>query len=230
MDFNHLKNGLIVSCQAHYNHPLNDPLHITAMALSAKEGGAIGIRADGEEHIASIKKRVDLPIIGIFKEQLRNNRFFITPTFEHAKRIVQAGADIVALEATFENQPNNEELGILINRVKLELGTSVMADISTYEEGVRAWKLGADFVGTTLSGYTELTKDKNGTNFELVSQLSERGIRTICEGHIKTPDQARKAIECGAFCVVVGTAITDPLSITKWYSTALQNNKDGSNV
>lgn len=223
MIINHLKGGLVVSCQAHFNHPLNNPSFIAAMAQSAQEGGAVGIRADGVDDIIEIKKRTRLPVIGIFKQHLYESRFFITPTLEHAKAIINAGADIVAIEATFENQPDTKKLYDFISTIKEDFKTPVMADISTFDEGKRAWELGADLVGTTLSGYTDISPKRTSPDFDLVKRLSEQGIRTVCEGHIKSPQQARHAIECGAFCAVVGTAITDPVAITRWYKETLVN-------
>jgi N-acylglucosamine-6-phosphate 2-epimerase len=40
---------------------------------------------------------------------------------------------------------------------------------------------------------------------ELVNKLS---VPVICEGGISTPKEAKKALEVGAYSVVVGTAIT----------------------
>jgi N-acylglucosamine-6-phosphate 2-epimerase len=217
-----LKNGIVVSCQAHFNHPLNNASSIAALAKSAELGGAAGIRADGVDHIREIKKHVFVPVIGIYKVHQYGNRFFITPTFEHAKAIVEAGADIVALEASFQNQPDTEKLKALIANIKGQLNTPVMADVSTFEEGIRAWELGADLVGTTLSGYTELSGNRTEPDFDLVIRLSNSGIRTVCEGHIKSPEQALQAIQAGAYFTVVGTAITDPISITRWYSDLLK--------
>ncbi|GGH87204.1 N-acylglucosamine-6-phosphate 2-epimerase [Pullulanibacillus pueri] len=222
-----LKGGLVVSCQAHFDHPFNRPSYITALAQCAELGGAVAIRANGVDHISAIKNGTNLPVIGIYKEHLYDSRFFITPTLEHAKAIVKAGANIVALEATFQNQPNSDVLRELIKSIKKDLNIPVMADISTFDEGLRAWEIGVDLVGTTLSGYTDISKSRSTPDFELVSRLSEQGVRTVCEGHIKSPKQARKAIDCGAFFAVVGTAITDPLAITTWYREALTMNKDG---
>jgi N-acylglucosamine-6-phosphate 2-epimerase len=56
----HLKNGLIVSCQAHGDHPLRDTTIIGALAECAERGGTAGIRADGPEDVAEIKRRVSL--------------------------------------------------------------------------------------------------------------------------------------------------------------------------
>ena len=221
MTINLLKGGLVVSCQAHFNHPLSHPSYIGAMAQCAQEGGAVGIRADGVDDIIEIKKRTNIPVIGIYKQHLYDTRFFITPTLDHAKAIIDAGADIVAIEATFENQPDTKNLYAFIQTIKEDFNTPVMADISTFDEGMRAWELGADLVGTTLSGYTSISEKRSNPDFELVRKLSEQGVRTVCEGHIKTPQQAKLAIDNGAFFAVVGTAITDPVSITRWYKETL---------
>jgi glucokinase-like ROK family protein len=44
----------------------------------------------------------------------------------------------------------------------------------------------------------------------------------IAEGHISTPAEARRAIQAGAWCVVVGTAITRPGTLTATFVRALQ--------
>lgn len=214
MSLDRLRGGLVVSCQAHGEHPLRDPSIIGALAECAALGGAAGIRADGPEDITEIKRRVRVPVIGIYKVPLNEKRFLITPDVEHAREIVEAGADVVALEATFENRPDDGELQTLIENIKRDLRVPVMADVSVFEEGRRAWALGADLVGTTLSGYTRESRGSGRPDLDLVEKLSEAGVRVVCEGHVGTPDQAAAAFERGAFCVVVGTAITDPVSIT----------------
>lgn len=177
-------------------------------------GGAAGVRADGPEDIAEVKKRISEPVIGIYKVSLNEERFFITPTFDQARAIVEAGADVVALDATFENRPRDAELGRLIRDIRENLGVPVMADVSVLDEGLRAWELGADLVGTTLSGYTPESLGAQKPDLPLVEGLTEAGIRVACEGHVANPDQAAAAFSHGAWCVVVGTAITDPITIT----------------
>jgi|SRR5690625_2191436 len=220
--FENLKGGLVVSCQAQFDHPFNNSQSITELAICAARGGAVGIRAEGAQDIKAIKEKVDLPIIGIKKVHLYDNRFFITPNFTAAKEIIDAGASAVAIEATYENQPDDKQLKMLIDKIHTELNAPVMADISTIEEAERAYQSGANVVSTTLSGYTEQSKNNTQPNFELVRHLSNKKIPTVFEGHLKTPEDARVAINNGAYFCVVGAAITDPLQITQWFVSAIK--------
>jgi N-acylglucosamine-6-phosphate 2-epimerase len=136
--------------------------------------------------------------------------------------IVEAGADAVALEATCENRPDDKELEKLIRRVQEELEVSVMADVSTVDEGVRAWGMGADLVATTLSGYTRESPPREVPDYELVGRLAEEGVRVVAEGHVRTPEQLGELFKRGAYAVVVGTAITDPISITSWFVESIR--------
>ena len=226
-----IKGGLIVSCQAHGDHPLRDSRLLSALAQCAERGGAAAIRADGPEDIGRIKKDVSLPIVGIYKVPVAGKRFFITSSFEHAVQVVEAGADAVALEATYENRPDADELRDLIRKIREDLRVPVMADVSGVEEGLRASDMGADLVATTLSGYTSESPSLETPDFELVGTLAKEGIRTVAEGHVRTPEQVKKLFESGAHSVVVGTAITDPVSITSWFVEAssqhLKRNRSG---
>jgi N-acylglucosamine-6-phosphate 2-epimerase len=214
-----LRGTLIVSCQAHGNHPLRDASMMSALAQCAERGGAAAIRADGPEDIRSIREAVSLPIVGIYKVP-RGGRFFITPTMEHARAVVAAGADVVAVEATLENRPDQEDLESLIRRIREELSVPVVADISTFEEAIRAWKSGAELVATTLSGYTRDSPEREEPDLDLVRKLAETNVPVVAEGHVHTPEQVRELFNAGAHSVVVGTAITDPVTITSWFARA----------
>lgn len=204
-----LKGGLIVSCQAPESTPLGQPAVLAAMAEAAVRGGAVGIRANLPRNIRAMRELVRVPIIGIYKHPLPDYPVYITPTFEHARAVVEAGADIVAIDATARDRP--EPLPELIRRIHEELGVPVMADISTLEEGVAAAEMGADLVATTMSGYTPYTQERRalGADIALVAQLVQRvSVPIVCEGRIASPEDARLALEAGAWAVVVGTAIT----------------------
>ena len=44
----------------------------------------------------------------------------------------------------------------------------------------------------------------------------------LAEGRYATPAAARAALEAGAWAVVVGTAISDPLALTRRFAAALE--------
>ena len=218
-----LRGRLIVSCQAPEGTPLHGSSFMAAMARAAQIGGAVGIRANGPDDIRAIRAAVSLPIIGIYK--IRDPEFepYITPTFEAAKEIADAGADIIAVDATLRPHPKNLSAAELIAQIKT-LGLPVMADISTLEEGIAAADAGADIVATTMSGYTPYSRQSDEPDFALIEELSRAvEVPIIAEGRIQTPEQARQAIDLGAHAVVVGTAITRPDVITKRYVEALRD-------
>jgi N-acylglucosamine-6-phosphate 2-epimerase len=219
------KRGLVVSCQALAHEPLHGSQHMAAMARAAKEGGAAGIRANSPEDIQAIRGAVDLPIIGLWKKDYEGFEMYITPTVADAAAVYEAGADIVALDATSRPRPDGLSLRQTIEELHIR-GIPVMADISTFEEGVQAAEAGADYISTTLSGYTSYSKAEL-PNLRLVRELAQRlTIPVVAEGGIHAPIQARLALECGAYFVVVGSAITRPQTITASYIDAMSERKD----
>lgn len=213
-----LKGGLIVSCQAEEGSPLYGPHYMAAMARAAALGGAVAIRANGPADIEAIKKAVSSPVIGIYKKKFPDSEVYITPTFAEAEAVLRAGAEIIALDGTARTRPGGLDLPGLLKRIKEEWGALVMADISVLEEGLQAAAYGADIVATTLAGYTPYSKRMEGPDLELIEALaSSLAIPVIAEGRITSPEQARAALERGAYAVVVGRAITSPQFITELF-------------
>ncbi len=223
VSLNKLKGGLIVSCQALPNEPLHSSFIMSKMAKAACLGGAVGIRANSTEDITAIKKEVKIPIIGLDKQVYKDSIVFITPTIKEVDGLVECGADIIATDATNRIRPDGKNLQQFFIEVKQKYPNKIfMADCSTYEEGIYAASIGFDIVGTTLSGYTEETKNVNLPNIELMKSLvSNLDIPVIAEGGIWSPEQCREAMETGVFAVVVGTAITRVMEITKRYVNAI---------
>lgn len=215
-----LRGGLVVSCQAYPGEPMRSPETMAQLAASALTGHAAGIRAQGLGDIALIRERVDLPLIGLWKDG--HDGVFITPTLRHAIAVSAAGADIVALDGTRRPRPDGLDLAETIRRLKDETGTLVMADTGSLDDALAAVEAGADCVGTTLAGYTSERPALDGPDLELVAEIAAAvEVPVIAEGRIHTPEQARAAIDAGAYSVVVGTAITHPATITRWFADAV---------
>jgi len=218
-NLNNLKNKLIVSCQALSDEPLHSPFIMGRMALAAKEGGASGIRANTKEDILEIKLNVDLPIIGIVKKDYVDSEVYITTTVAEVEELVEAKADIIAIDATSSTRPNSVHLDEFFSKIKQKYpNVLLMADCSSYEEAVHADELGFDFIGTTLVGYTKQSKgiQIEENDFELIRNILAKVTKpVIAEGNIDTPEKARRVLELGCYSVVVGSIITRPQIITK---------------
>jgi N-acylglucosamine-6-phosphate 2-epimerase len=221
-----VKNGLIVSCQFDADDPFNNPEYVSLFALSAQMGGAAGIRTEGKENIKATKSKVQLPLIGLIQSAYSDGSVLITSDFKEIDEIIEAGADIVALDATERIRPNGLTGFEFLKRVRVDHpGTLLLADVSTFEEGVQAAELGADLVSTTLSGYTPATlqKAREGVDFDLIERLAEAlVVPVIAEGRILMPGEAAHAFDLGAYSVVVGAAITRPTVITQMFVHEIQ--------
>lgn len=218
-----LRGRLIVSCQAVAPSPLRRPDIIAALAESAVLGGAAGVRIDTPEDVAATRARVRVPIIGLFKQRT-GSPIYITPTFEAARAVARAGADIVAVQATRERDGDAEPLAPLIQRLHEECGVLVMADVSTRDEGIDAEAAGADVVATTMAGYTPHSRQLPGPDLQLVAELAARlSVPVVAEGRLQTPDDAAAARHAGAWAVVVGRAITMPEAITARFARAVES-------
>jgi N-acylglucosamine-6-phosphate 2-epimerase len=202
---------LVVSCQAYPGNPLDTPAAMALMAQAAEAGGAGAIRANGPDDIAAIRAVTDLPIIGIHKLGDPAG-VFITPTYDAAAGVVAAGADLVALDGTLRR--DRRQLAQLIHRIHDELDVPVMADVDSVDAGLAAREAGADLVATTLSGYTT-GRTPTDPDVDLVRRLAaELDCPVVAEGRIRSPEDVRAVCDAGAFAVVVGHAITDPMHLT----------------
>lgn len=193
------------------------------MAQAALLGGAGGLRLNSPDHIQTVRQQVGLhiPIIGLWKQHHPHSEVYITPTLASAFAVHQAGADMVALDATARHRPEEEHLASVVTALKNK-NVALMADISTLEEGLQAEHLGFDCVSTTLSGYTSTHPTQTEPDFQLLSALvAQLTVPVIMEGRVSTPAQARHALDLGAWAVVVGSAITRPQWITAQFCQTL---------
>jgi N-acylglucosamine-6-phosphate 2-epimerase len=218
-----LKNKLIVSCQALGGDPLDDTDALRRIAVSVLRGGAGGLRANGADCIAAFRRETALPIIGILK-RFANGKPDITPDFASAQIISSAGADIIGVDCSAGRFPSSEPWPQLLSRIRQELSKPVLADIATLDEALAAEQAGADAVATTMFGYTPETAGKRSISWTLVEQLVKSvHLPVILEGHVRHPDEVRRAFDFGAFAVVVGAAITQPEAITARFVAGLRS-------
>lgn len=225
-----IKGRIIVSCQALPGEPLyleGDSI-MYLMARAAKQAGAAAIRTNGVHDVVAIKQETGLPVIGLIKRQYEGFAPYITPTMREIDALHAAGTDIVALDCTLRPRGNGLHINDFLAQIRATYPDMLlMADISTYEEGVNAWRQGVDFVGTTLSGYTPYSPQTEGPDFALVKALSQEiDIPVIGEGKVHAPPDAVALLASGAYAVVVGGAITRPLEIAGRYVRAVEGCED----
>lgn len=214
-----LHHGLIASCQPVRGGSLDQPHLVAALAQATLAGGAVGLRIESLADLEATRAVTSAPVIGLVKREVQGSPVYITPELSDVLSLAEREADIIAFDATSRPRP----VGIreMIEAIHAQ-GCLVMADISTLEEGLEAHRLGADFVGSTMSGYTHYSPKLAGPDLELVHELSKRGARVIAEGRIATPEQAKAALEAGAFAVTVGTALTRIELVTQGFVDVLK--------
>ncbi|HFZ5451530.1 TPA: N-acetylmannosamine-6-phosphate 2-epimerase [Staphylococcus aureus] len=221
-----LPHGLIVSCQALPDEPLHSSFIMSKMALAAYEGGAVGIRANTKEDILAIKETVDLPVIGIVKRDYDRSDVFITATSKEVDELIESQCEVIALDATLQQRPK-ETLDELVSYIRTHApNVEIMADIATVEEAKNAARLGFDYIGTTLHGYTSYTQGQllyqNDFQF-LKDVLQSVDAKVIAEGNVITPDMYKRVMDLGVRCSVVGGAITRPKEITKRFVQIMED-------
>lgn len=224
--FEQLKGKIIVSCQAVPGEPLyvEEKSIMYLMARAAKQAGTPAIRTSSIRDVIAIKEETGLPVIGLIKIKYEGFESYITPTMKEVDELAAAGSDVIAFDCTAQKRGDGKTIDEFIAEVRKKYPDAIlMADISTYEEGINAWRLGVDMVGTTMSGYTAHSPKTDGPDYELVKRLSaEVDIPVIGEGKVHSPEQAVEMLNAGAFAVVVGGAITRPLEIAQRFIKAVE--------
>ena len=183
-------------------------------------------RANTKEDILEIRSQVDLPIIGIVKRGYEKSNVYITPTMREVEELAEAGPEIIAADATGAVRPGGVALSEFFCQVKKKYPRQLlMADCSTVEEALYADRLGFDFIGTTMVGYTPQSRGDRieGNDFEIIKRILDKAKhRVIAEGNIDTPEKAVRVLELGVFSVVVGSIITRPQIITRRFTDAIE--------
>lgn len=219
---NKLRNGLIVSCQASPGSPLANRGLMSYMAEAAEAGGAVAIRAEGLRDISEIRKVVSIPIIGLIKSKNPNTPVIITPLLEDVYALLEAGSDLIAVDATLRKRLDGALGQEFVAQTKVA-GAQVLADIDDLNSALESEKSGAVAVCTTLAGYTsDLVPEF--PDIDLVKSCSSHcAVPVIAEGRYHSPELVKQAFDAGAWSVCVGSAITDPWLTTKRFIKILNN-------
>jgi N-acylglucosamine-6-phosphate 2-epimerase len=216
MSLEAMRGGLVVSVQASPGSPLASPPTMSAIARAAELGGATGIRVEGPADIRAVKDAVGVPLIGLIKRDVPGSPVRITPSLDDARAARDAGADVVAVDATLRLRPDGMTTHDFVAALAAELESPLLADVDSLDAGVAARAAGADAVATTLSGYTGDGAAPEEPDLQLVERLArELDCPVLAEGRYSTPADVAAAFGAGAFAVVVGTAITDPTALTR---------------
>jgi N-acylglucosamine-6-phosphate 2-epimerase len=216
-----LKGGLVVSCQPVDGGPLDHDEVVARMAEAALRGGAQALRIEGAARLAHVRRRLQTHharalLIGIVKRDQADSPVRITPGVADVQALADAGADVIAVDATA--RPRSASVAELLVAIR-RTGRLAMADCATLDEGMEAARLGFDIVGTTLAGYTGGPVPAE-PDWALLEQLAAKHPRVMAEGRIQTPAQVRQALALGAWAVTVGTAITRTELVTQWFVSA----------
>lgn len=214
-----LADGLIVSCQPVTGGALDRPEIVAAFALAAEAGGAKGLRIEGLANLRAVRAVTALPIIGLIKRIDPDTPVVITGTTAEARDLAEAGADIVAFDATLRGG-RRASVAALVDAVHAA-GRLAMADVASLADAEAAVRGGADIVGTTLSGYTGGVVPEE-PDLVLVERCAALPRPVFAEGRYRTTDHVRAARRAGAAAVVVGSAITRPEHVTGWFAAVMR--------
>ena len=136
-----LENGLIVSCQPVKGGAMDTAAMVVGFALAALDGGAVALRIESADYVRAVRRATDRPIIGLIKRDLDQSPVRITPFLEDVDALIEAGADIVAYDATDRTRP--VETAALVARIHAG-GRIAMADCSILADAERALMDGAN--------------------------------------------------------------------------------------
>lgn len=222
-----IRGKLIVSCQVLPGEPLYSEQNsvMGQMTQAAQMAGAAAVCAGSVTDIQLIKKETSLPVIGLIKKQYPGYDICMTPTMAEVDQLYAAGADVIAADSTVARRGDGLGADDFLRQIHEKYpNVLLMANISSFEEGLEAWMAGADILGITLNRHIDRDGALKAPDIRLVHQLAQTvDLPVIGAGGIQTPDQARQMLEAGAFSVIVGSAITRPQEIAARFVAAMEN-------
>ena len=205
---------LVASAQASPNSPVDTPSTLAQLALASLQEGVKVLRLQGLDNIQEVRSRTTAPKIGLIKRDYPDSPVYITATRLEVEQLIEAGVEVIALDATDRPRPNGESLRDLITLIH-QHGILALADVDSLSSAESAIASGADMVSTTLAGYTG-TVSPNGPNLDLLRKVVNTvKVPVIAEGRYSQRWQIEAALRIGAVAVVVGGALNDPIKTTR---------------
>lgn len=212
---------LVASVQGSPQSPVEDPATLLRLARASLKEGVRILRLEGPDNIRTIREGTGAPTMGLFKRWYEGSEVYVTPTMAEVEALLATGCEMVALDCTDRPRPNGADLVRLIAAIK-SAGRLVMADCDSVETVRHAMALGADFVSTTLAGYTEARTTTAGPDLAMVREaVGETDAPILAEGRFQYPWQVKAALRIGAAGVVIGGALNDPIKQTRWFVQGL---------
>ncbi len=218
----------VVSVQAEDHEPLAPTMVMFALCESVLAGGAEGLRLANLELIRQVKQaHPTLPVIGLHKPYPLPTHpkevVYITRHVDDALALAEAGADIIALDAT--PRPREASLAEIITAVKDAFpNVKIMGDVDSIDSAHCAVDAGVDILSSTLNGYTLETQDAptDSPNFAFLEELVKTfpTLPVYLEGRVWDVADVHRGLALGAYGVVIGSAITRPHQITARFKTA----------
>jgi N-acylglucosamine-6-phosphate 2-epimerase len=227
-----IPRGLVVSVQLDDSEPLHTPQHCALFAQAAMAGGAVAIRGEGIANLPEIRATTRIPLIGCTRSSYDDGWVLVTPDMQSVDTLVRLGMDVIAIDATLRIRPNGlDGIRFLAEVRKRHPNLLILADVSGYEEGIHAADVGANALSTVLYGRTQETYELSldlDSQLDLISRLSHAAaVPVLAEGFIWSTADASRAIEAGAYGLIVGGAITRPRVITQLFVNAVDESLGG---
>ncbi|MFJ2633229.1 N-acetylmannosamine-6-phosphate 2-epimerase [Streptomyces sp. NPDC087422] len=219
---NILPRGLIVSLTPSPQSPWQNIDDVVRLAAAAQAGGAVAVKMDGPDAVRAVKRALPgFPVLAVSIDGSHGGVVRITPTLDHAAALVDAGADVVELEAdAAARRHDGQDLAELVASF-VALGKPVKAGVPGIDDARTAVEAGAAIVSSSTMGYPAKANSGPLPDLGLVATLvAGAGVPVVAERGYSTPDDVRAALAAGAHAVVVGSAIVDPVWLTARFAGA----------
>lgn len=213
---NLIPRGLIVSLTPSPRSPWQHVDDVVRLAAAAQAGGAVAVKVDGPDAVRAVRRAVPgLTLLAVSIDGSHGGAVRITPTPAHAAALVEAGADVVELEAdSAARRHDGQDLAELIASF-VALGRPVKAGVPGIDDARTAVAAGAEIVSSSTMGYPAKANTGPLPDLGLVRTLvAGAGVPVVAERGFSTPEEVRAAFDAGAHAVVVGSAIVDPVWLT----------------